>query len=175
MAKLSKPPIPLKMYKHFAVVTLMLTAGIAMFADSGNREAMAAHIEERQREAELRAISAQRTGNASQGQIIRRDAAQNGWFGSEDSEYGDPTVEVQSNGGGSPRARRGGTSRAAIAGYPTDYIASLPEQEYRELLAQIPPTGAAPTAAEQQSQQAAIIAASARRSGRRGAGSDAPE
>ena len=38
MAKLTKPPIPAKMYKHFAVATVSLTGAIAMFADDGNRD-----------------------------------------------------------------------------------------------------------------------------------------
>jgi hypothetical protein len=41
MAQQSKPPIPLTMYKHFAVGTLTMTACIAMFANGGNRAAMA--------------------------------------------------------------------------------------------------------------------------------------
>jgi len=41
MAQLSKPPIPLTMYKHFAVGTLTMTACIAMFANGGNRAAIA--------------------------------------------------------------------------------------------------------------------------------------
>ena len=50
MAQISKPPIPLTMYKHFAVATVTLTACIAMFADSDNREAMAEEVEEHQQQ-----------------------------------------------------------------------------------------------------------------------------
>ena len=37
MAKISKPPVPVKLYKHFAAVTIVLTGAIAMFADEDQR------------------------------------------------------------------------------------------------------------------------------------------
>lgn len=36
------PVIPPSMYRHFAIITVVLTAGLAMFADGENREARAA-------------------------------------------------------------------------------------------------------------------------------------
>ncbi len=39
-------PVNAKMYRHFAVISLALTAGLAMFADSDNREAFEDHIAE---------------------------------------------------------------------------------------------------------------------------------
>jgi hypothetical protein len=39
-------PVNAKMYRHFAVISLVLTAGLAMFANSGNREALEDHIAE---------------------------------------------------------------------------------------------------------------------------------
>lgn len=39
-------PVNAKMYRHFAVISLTITAGLAMFANSGNREALEEQIAE---------------------------------------------------------------------------------------------------------------------------------
>lgn len=171
MAKLSKPPIPLKMYKHFAVVTLLLTATIAMFADSDNRQAVAEHVEERQRMEALRAAEAERFG---QRELVRRDQGTPGSFGDEGFNYGAPTDTPHASGagGGSRRARRG---RPEVPGYSREYVAGLSEDEYEALIASLPDAErAVAEQAQNQSHVAEMSAASARRSGRRGSGADAP-
>src|SRR5687768_1881042 len=44
MRRAATPAIPPSMYRHFAVVTLALTTGLAMFAQGENREAQAAQV-----------------------------------------------------------------------------------------------------------------------------------
>lgn len=168
MAQLSKPPIPLKMYKHFAVATVSLTAGIAMFADSGNRGAVADHIEQREEQARLQQASAQIT---SPPEITRRDEGVSGSFGEETGISGAPAVAPQVNnswGSTSPAGRR-----ENVPGYNQAFIDGLSEVEYRAFLQALPPEMRSDSP-ERAAQRAAIEAASARRSGRRGPGTDAP-
>ena len=133
MAKLSKPPIPLTLYKHFAVATLVLTAAIAMFADDGNREAMAEHIEEREREAHLRAASQEITGPP---RLVRADTTPRGTFGSENAGYGAPTASAPRPSRGSGRSRSqsdlagSAQGRISVPGYDQEWIDALGEQEY---------------------------------------------
>jgi hypothetical protein len=42
MRRAVKPAVPPSLYRHFAIVTLVLTAGVAMFAEGEGREAQAA-------------------------------------------------------------------------------------------------------------------------------------
>ena len=42
MRRAVTPAIPPSMYRHFAIVTVVLTAGVAIFTESENREAHAA-------------------------------------------------------------------------------------------------------------------------------------
>lgn len=169
MAQLSKPPIPLKMYKHFAVATVSLTAGIAMFADSGNRAAMETHLGEREERALIQQASAQIT---TPRELIRRDQGNMGSFGEEAGITGAPTVTPQSgNSGGSAPAGYG--RRMAVPGYDQALIDGLSDEEYRALLQVLPPEMRT-SDADRAAKRAAIEAASARRSGRSGSGSDAP-
>ena len=46
MARISTPPVPASMYRHFAAVTLCATAVLAMLVDSEGRQAHAASPEE---------------------------------------------------------------------------------------------------------------------------------
>ncbi|KLE35656.1 hypothetical protein [Aurantiacibacter luteus] len=173
MAKLSKPPIPLKMYKHFAVVTLTLTAGIAMFADSDNREAMAQQIDEHRDEQHLREFSAQRFRTR---ELIRRDLDGGGTFGDEGYGYGAPDVAAQVNGTGS-RRRAAASRRVAIPGYSAEQVAAMSEEQYQSLVAALPPEQRAEAAASSgptAAQMDAISRASARRAGAGGGGADAP-
>ena len=174
MAKLTKPPIPLKMYKHFAVVTLTLTAGIAMFADSDNREAMARQIDEHQKEQRLREVSAQRFGTH---QIGRRDLDTPGSFGDEATgDYGDPTASAPVTTRNGARRQRM-AQRAAIPGYTAEQVAAMSDTQYEALLATLLPEereaaggGSGPT----QAQMNAINRASAQRAGAANGGADAP-
>ncbi len=177
MAQISKPPIPLKMYKHFAVSTVALTACIAMFADSDNRAAMAEQVAEHEQQQELRAASAEIT---SPPELVRRDIETPGSFG---GEGGGSAGSGGGGGGGGGGARatggtRGGSAagRIAVPGYDQVFIEGLSEAEYQAFLATLPPEmlGSRNMSAERAAQRAAVEAASARRTGRNGQGSDAP-
>ena len=179
MAKLTKPPIPAKMYKHFAVATVSLTGAIAMFADDGNRQAVVEHVEERQEQERLQRASAAITD--SQG-LVRNDLADPvGGFGSEASgDYGSPTVNPGGAGGGNaadPRRRpEAGGGRRSVAGYDQSWIDALSEEDYRIFLESISDEALSEsrTAAQRAQQQSSIEAESARRAGRSGRSADAP-
>ncbi len=51
-------PIPPKMYRHFAVITVLITGCIAIFADTENREAISNEIDQQQQQAALRSADA---------------------------------------------------------------------------------------------------------------------
>ncbi|MFM6830521.1 MAG: hypothetical protein ACKOVA_09370 [Novosphingobium sp.] len=55
-------PVPAKVVRHFAVVTLIITACIALFADGERREAIGAEIKADQQRQEMRALDAERNG-----------------------------------------------------------------------------------------------------------------
>jgi hypothetical protein len=55
-------PVPPKMYRHFAVITLLITACIAIFADGERREAMADEFAEQQQRQALREADATQNG-----------------------------------------------------------------------------------------------------------------
>jgi hypothetical protein len=182
MAQISKPPIPLKMYKHFAVSTVALTACIAMFADSDNRTAMAEQIEEHEQQQELRAASAAIT---SPPELVRRDIETPGSFGGEGGGFGGEggSGGVSGGGGGGGTARPSGGSRGgigpgriAVPGYEQSFIDGLSEAEYRAFLATLPPEmrGNRDMTPDRAAQRAAVEAASARRAGQSEAGSDGP-
>ena len=177
MAKLKKPPIPLKMYQHFAAVTVVMTAGIALFADGENREAMATHIEERERQQELQALSAEITGTR---ELVRRDERTRGTWGDEGGAMGAPSSFPQASSAGSGYRRgtgaNAGSRRPAIAGYDREFVDSLSEEEYRAFLQSLPAEYGGSSGPDRSADQmAAVERASRQRSGNRGASADAPD
>ncbi|MGB3165275.1 MAG: hypothetical protein WBA68_00670 [Alteraurantiacibacter sp.] len=174
MAKRKQPPIPIKLYKHFAIATLVMTATIAMFADSDQREAVAeagnAYME--QAEANREQLASISIGGP-------RPAEAQGSFGSDEGgSYGAPMSTPKSAGS---RGGRPGSStptnarRVSVAGYDQAWIDALSEEQYRHFLeaideSQITRGGGSGW----ENSQSAIEAASARRAGRQGRGADAP-
>ena len=133
MAQLSLPPIPYKMYRHFAVMTIGLTVCLGIFADGENREAISSHIEEKEREAELRRQSQAMFGQSEL--IVAEPEPGRGSFGSEGGDYGSPALTP-----GGASARRGnfrGKRRSDIPGYSRQYVDALSEEEYEALLASV--------------------------------------
>lgn len=51
-------PIPPKIYRHFAVITMLITGCIAIFADTENRETISNEIDQQQQQAALRSADA---------------------------------------------------------------------------------------------------------------------
>lgn len=90
---LASIPVPAKMYRHFATITIAITACIALFADGERREAIGAEIRADQKRQEMRALDAQRNGPTKVGsnQLVERG---NG-FGEETTGDGDNgTIDV---------------------------------------------------------------------------------
>ncbi len=134
MAKISKPPVPAKLYKHFAVVTVVLTAMIALFADGENREAIASHVEQREEQARIERASQEITGPP---RLIRSEATLQGSFdggGEFDSGFGQPmdNVGVSANFSNAPRSTH--LARRALPNMTPEEVAALSQEEYERLL-----------------------------------------
>jgi len=169
MAKLSKPPVPVKMYKHFAAVTVVMTAAIAMFADD-NQRAVAEAREPRMVEQTGRSNSTPAYGEA---RLVRAEAEVPGSFGSEtDSGYGQPMLNPGGGGNRSSIARRAvSTSRQALPNMTPEEVAALSQEEYERLLELYAAAGIIEDI-DRSAQMSEVEAASARRSGHFGTGSD---
>lgn len=162
MARTVTPTIPPKMYRHFAVVTVMLTTTVALFADGENRQAAAAtqSLASPQESAEPQSPAASATPAAT-----RRSEPRRGTF-SSDAEVFDPHF-------GRPPARTaswdsmGTMPRATFAGQPRHsehYLAALSD-EGQQLLQKELETEGRLSPAEREQRAAALIAASAHRTG----------
>ncbi len=131
---MNMPAIPPKMYRHFAVVTVLLTACIAMFADGENRQAVADYHAQQQRQTELRRRSAEMTRTPT---IELRDPHQNtgemdyGSAAENSDAYGRPMDDLGGRVHYAPGARN---ERPPIAGYSQTYLNSLSDEEYERLL-----------------------------------------
>jgi hypothetical protein len=96
---LASIPVPAKMVRHFAVVTLVITACIALFADGERREAIGAEIRADQQRQQMRALDAERTGPRKIG--AEKDVNRGSGFGEETSgSGGDTSVNPDSGGDG---------------------------------------------------------------------------
>jgi hypothetical protein len=119
------PAIPPKMYRHFAVVTILLTAGLALFAEGENGDAARALVAREPANARL----------AGQPQLVRAAPA-SAWFSptseadASDFEFGSPMDDAVASDDG---ALAPGLEQAQEAGYSEEYLASLGAEE-RELL-----------------------------------------
>jgi hypothetical protein len=147
MARIAKPAIPLAAYRRFAIITVGVTALLALFASGNSREAIADELAQQQREAELQRISAERT---SKPVIGRRDPDQQARYSDSDTtDFGAPMMSVAGSGGssstlesfttGGGAARRG--TQVVIPGYSQTYLNSLSEDEYQRLLRNVRAAG----------------------------------
>ena len=153
MRRAVTPAIPPSMYRHFAVMTLVVTTGLAMFADGENRQAQATQVD---RPAPRPAVPAT-IATASPTQ-----QSAGGW-GAEsefDSGFGKP-MERLISGAGSVIPD---LDEIAAPGYSPEYLASLSEEERELLLRGLQQNGMLEPEI-QSDRSAAISAASRRRSG----------
>lgn len=157
MRRAVTPTIPPKMYRHFAVVTVLLTAAVAMFAGGENRKAVAAQVEnaeENGSQVESAPALATRSGD--------NPAPVVGSFGSDDGiVFGQPMDNPLGGLSSSVFAKLDG---AEAAGYPPDYLASLTPAE-RELLIKGLEENGLLTDEARADRGAALESASRRRSG----------
>jgi hypothetical protein len=124
MRRAVTPTVPPSMYRHFAILTVVLTAGLAMFAEGENREAQAAPAAQAVKPAAPVALVTATSTNGS--------AQAAGWSDVEsyDSGFGGPMEGLLGGGDSSviPDLEEG-----LVPGYSPRYVASLSEEE-RELL-----------------------------------------
>ncbi|WAT18224.1 hypothetical protein OZN62_01205 [Aurantiacibacter sp. MUD11] len=164
MARISKPPVPAKMYKHFAVVTVMLTFMIALFADGETQQTIAEH----QRQAELQAASRQVTAPPT---LARRGEQVVGSFGDEGLDgFGNPTDETGASAGTTFTRQSSRNDRQLLPNMTREEVAALSQEEYERLRALYVAAGAIEDI-DQSAHLSAAEDASARRMGHRGSDS----
>ena len=165
MAQLSKPPVPAKLYKHFAAVTVALTATIAMFADADER-AVAEPVSQSAPNAK-----ADKTPLFGEARLVRAEGQMEGSFGGENTDggFGEPMIGAGDN--RSSIARRSvSTNRQPLPNMSPEEVAALPEEEYERLRALYARAGAIEDV-DRSAQMSEIEAASARRAGHSGSDS----
>ncbi len=164
MAQISMPPIPMKMYRHFAVVTLLLTATLALLAE-GHQRNLAEPAS-----AEPAAVSTPTPANTpayGQAQITSQTGG-SGQFG-EEARPGNGYGRGRGGGGsgGNYGFLRPGDAPAANsenAGFTAAYLDSLTEEELDALLQGLRQAGI-DSEAEVRQAKALLEAGSRRRSG----------
>lgn len=162
MAKISKPPIPMQMYRNFAVATLVIAAAMAFLA-SDNRGATGA-----QGVADVPApVATPRASNTpayGQAQLINNGGG-SGSFGSEAAPNGG-FGSVSRRNGGNPFVNSAQVpgANSENAGFTPAYLDSLSEEELDALLRAMR-EGGIETEAQRRQATAVMEAASRRRSG----------
>jgi len=169
LSKIDVASVP-KIYRHFAVVTLVVTLLVAMFADGENREAMADEIRSREQNAEMKAASAAKYGTAK---LIKSSGLERkgGGFGKDSGEFGAPMDTVGSQADYNPDVFKGGAAPQFVPGAYRQFGISkaewdpLSEEERAKLIAEMNGGGLSTDPEIREAQLAKLIAASARRSG----------
>lgn len=162
MAQISKPPIPMSLYRHFALVTVSLTAMLAMFASGENEEYRQQASQPQPQASPSPAPSPDTTPRYGEAQMVQ--AAGGGSFGVEagaDNSYGNPTLT-----GGDLRFINSSNlpeANSENAGFTDAYLDSLSEEELAELLQAMREGGIEDS--ERRQASAIMEAASRRRSG----------
>lgn len=169
MAKISKPPVPVKLYKHFAAVTILMTAAIAMFADEDHRS-VAEAAQAREVQSRPATPAAPAYGQAT---LARAEPQQTGgaWGSDSNNGFGSPMMNPGGGGNRSSVARRAvSTSRQPLPNMTPQEVAALSEEEYERLRALYAAAGAIEDV-DRSAQMSEVEAASARRMGHGGADS----
>ena|GEM_PF-5183679 len=80
-------PVTAKMYRHFAIITICITACLAMFADGENRQQIENHISKKQNQSRMmnaeQDLSKQGKGGNTRREIVNKRATK-GSFGSDE-------------------------------------------------------------------------------------------
>jgi hypothetical protein len=160
MRRAVTPAIPPSMYRHFAVITLLLTTALAMFANGENREAQAAQSPRpAARPTPAAAIATRSPTTASQ------PASAWGFDSDGEGSFGQPMERLISG----ASSLMPDLDEVVAPGYSPEYLASLSEEERRLLLQGLQDNGML-DAEIQSDRAAALSAASQRRSGSASAG-----
>ena len=168
MAKLSKPPIPYKVYERFALVTLVGTLALAMLTDGGP-DAASGNPGAQPSATATRTIGPGERAKPAYGEARLVQQGQIGSFGSEAGPSGG-----SGDGGGSGGGRSTGFITLAsgpVAGsenaaFTAAYLNSLSDEELAALLRSLE-EGGIESDAEMRQAAALIEASSRRRSGHR--------
>lgn len=148
------------MYRHFAVVTVLLTLGVAMFAEGENREAAAAQVEPREtvRRDETEIAKPPIARPAERRQKLHRAGGFDGFDRSFGAPMDNPLVSLTA---------QAATVASAVTqtGYSDKYLASLGAEERALLIAELDKEGVG-SPEERERKAAALIASSEARSGR---------
>ncbi|WP_137679137.1 hypothetical protein [Aurantiacibacter suaedae] len=163
MAQIRKPLVPAKVFRHFALATVGLTAVVAMLADGSHHEAQALADREELPEADTA---------KPQPKLVRRDngggARDNNssdFFADSSGTFGAPMMRPARSGGTVANAKgAGGGSRSSLAGYTQAYLDSLNDEEYEALVEGLQETGMLDPA-QRELQVTALERQSAARSG----------
>ncbi len=127
MRRAVTPAIPSSLYRHFAVVTLVLTLGLAMLAEGENHEVQAARVAPPQP-----APSATPAAFAAPSATAAPQRTPRGWDDQDaDDGFGQPMQRLFSGGGSGAMTE---STAAATGQIPPDYLASLSEAERERLL-----------------------------------------
>lgn len=162
-----------KMYRHFAVITLVVTACVGFFADTENRQAVASEMDRRDEQVALRKAEEEKSAERP---VFQNNAGNGPAMGDDSSAgYGAPTDTGSARGIGSsvlpaaysPGLRqacgRNAADRTTLSKMSKEqaaaYLAKLDEMDCTKVAAQSQPHQ--PTSAE----ISALAAASAARSG----------
>lgn len=164
MAKISKPAVPVKLYKHFAVLTVVLTATIALFADGENGQAGTDPIEPGAEETRVQQASQEIPARP---RLLRRQSTRQGSFddsGEFDAAYGQPmdNAGISADFTNAPRSTH--VSRRILPNMTPEEVSALSQEEYERLLALYVAAGAIEDV-DRSAQMSEIEAASARRMG----------
>jgi hypothetical protein len=136
MRRVATPSIPTSMYRHFAVITLILTFSLAMFADGENRETVAAEAQP-QRPVQPAQPPHFTTAHEldTQARAFARDMSAD-----FDNSFGRPMERLVGSRGGGLVSEEPPVA-APQTGYSSEYLASLSQAEREQLLSQLREAG----------------------------------
>ncbi|MFM5929539.1 MAG: hypothetical protein ACKOPQ_01375 [Novosphingobium sp.] len=123
---LAEIPVPPKMIRHFAVVTVIITACIALFADGERRQAMADEVDQQRQQAELRQAEAAQSGPKQYQPPVVRTGGTGSGFGAEGpvdpggTDTGGGEVAIRTTGGSGGFTHAGAYDYGAL---PPDVVA----------------------------------------------------
>lgn len=159
MVRASPSAIPARMYRHFALVTVLLTTGIAMFAEGENREATAPRLENGSDEPAPQPEATSEPARRAAGTPARRPST--GGFDGGGMAFGMPMDKAL----GSVTAPVTGVGwEEEPGGYSERYLASLGADERDRLLKGLEDEGML-SPEERERKSAALVSASHSRSG----------
>lgn len=167
MARVAQPKIPMRIYQHFAVVTIVVTLGVAVFADGETREAAGQEVTPQ---------TAPVAKSSTIPKLARSKTA--GSFGEDEggsAAFGDDMAMGSASDTGSDRGNDSGiipdelpddatTNAALAAGYPASVLAAMSVAEREQLVKSLRDAGIADSEVRQ-ARAASLLASSQQRSG----------